>query len=84
MNYVPRFADLTELTRAEKLGFIQLETKAVVDLQHDLSAVITMQPPAKSKVGLIAGSQEFIERIKAINDLHLKHKKRGTKRKGVV
>jgi hypothetical protein len=53
---VPRFADLIELTWAEKLAFNQLETKAAVDLQHDLSAVVTIQPRAKSKMGLIAGS----------------------------
>jgi hypothetical protein len=61
LNRLPHFADLTELTRAEQLGFYYLETKAEVDLPHDFNAVITVQPPAKSKMGLIAGAQEFIK-----------------------
>jgi putative transposase len=81
---VPTFADLIELTPAEELAFNQLETKAVVDLQHDLSAVVATQPTVKSKMGLIAGSQEFIERIEAITGLPLKHKKRGPKRQSEV
>jgi hypothetical protein len=84
LNRLPRFAGLTELTWAKKLAFNPLETKAAVDVHYDLSAVVTIQLSAKSKMCLIAGSQEFIEMIKATNDLHLKHKKRGSKRKGVV
>jgi hypothetical protein len=84
MYRVPRFADLTKLTRAEELAFNPLETKVAVDLQHDLSAVVTSQPSAKSKMGLIAGSQEFIERIEVITGLSLKHQKRGPKRESEI